>query len=401
MASYGRALEVAPDSVEALSQRAAEHMAVGAMASARADFERAARLDPAYPPLRLASATYRWLLGADPPPAFALDDLGPDPRELDLDAAGILLERLGRHLRALEFFERARDLDRARLTSLHGVGLCSFYLGRHREAREHYDVIRALLPHEVAPRLRLLQIIYQQAREVPSRRWRAALAADARDLLVAFDRSEEGSALTRLAVAAVMVIGGIEDAETRARVLETLEASRAAWEGDARARTSLPEGIFLELLAQVLIAVDPAAAERTATRSLILRPVNRFAPLTLGELAESRGERDLALGHYRRAWRKMPDSPLAISPLLRLAAGGASLGSEEHLELARRAIMSRPDDPVPLVRAALHLQASGHRDEARRAAEMADRRLVELEEPAELAWCREALTQLLPAPALR
>jgi Tfp pilus assembly protein PilF len=91
--------------------------------------------------------------------------------------------------------------------------------------------------------------------------------------------------------------------------------------------------------------------------------------LAVAHEEDSRGDRDLALEHYRRCVQLEPDEPVyqCDAGLFALKHGA----SDEGLSYLRRAVELAPDDADVIGEVVRGLQDAGHHDEARRTAKAA------------------------------
>ena len=327
-----------------------EYLSLQEWGKAREHIQTGLKRNPNYPPLRLAWST--WLQDRGRVHEAAEYHTSVDPETmgslLELDVMGAINMRRGQYLEAFDYFSEARHRDRRRLTSLYGVTLCQFYMGRFDEARSSLTVLEGVL-HEGHPIPRIMKVFMwiETARAQPPS-LHGRFLSQARAALDEIHELGDSHPLAALACVAIDSLAG-NDHDARAHDPGTCfqHAQEIQSQQQERDRASfMPPSLFHELAARILVPVAPKLAREEARKALALRPGSHFANLALGLLEVADGEVDKGRALLIKAHRSAVDAPITIAPLLALEPETPSTEviDRQRLALIDRLIRIRPDD---------------------------------------------------------
>jgi serine/threonine protein kinase len=355
---YDAALAADPFTVQALTFRGTESLMGEDLSGARSDFERARAIDPNYVPLQMAWAILRGRLredgedGADAaaafpatPPAESIVDT------LELDALGLIQRSRGLYLEAHDCFSRARERDRARVTSIVGVGFSAFHLGRYDEALEAFQLLQGLLPRDnPLPAIVRIACLFQQGKTLDLE-GRRAIVKDARRLAAQLEplmATNPFAALACTSLDALLPEGLDEGGHSPGACL--IEAERRIPKGAA-----LP-ALFHEMAASLFVDVDPGIARRHAERAMELRPRSERGYLVLGQLAARAGDPVGARRWLLEAHQRAPEAFEPLAEIIRLPPGEGNLPDPRFARTLARIL---PDDLAICEAAARILEGAG------------------------------------------
>ncbi|MAG55135.1 MAG: hypothetical protein CMJ83_02485 [Planctomycetes bacterium] len=379
---YTKAIELDDDATLAYVLRGAEYLRAGRRIQAERDIRRALELDPDGHAARHAWAMWE-VQGDDSRKPSDIDlEFAPDAVTdlLELDALGVLERMRGRYLSGYGFFAQARQASfesRKRLSSLVGIGMCAFHLGRYDETREVFTALQTLLPPQnPLPSIILIYCAWKKAQTAPPA-VRQYLAADARRYVRKLKPLMNQNPFAALACATADTLVP-EDQRVADAHAPGFCLKRAIQLGGGIESGQLP-ALFHEIAATVFVRLDPDAAKRHATEALRLRPDSALAALVLGQIALLGKDLPTAITHTQRAFELAPDSPDAILALLEMPRTRAKSAPTNQYALATHLLEIMPDNPHLSERAARILTAAKSTKQASRAWRHAAQRFAELE----------------------
>ena len=347
---YSRAYETDLDCVEALVNRAMEHLWSLDREAAARDLDLAAGIDPTYAPLPFGRAAIeRW--GGEQDALAPLGDtssLESITAPVDLDTLGFIHRAVGRPLEALDFFERSRRADPTRLTSISGLGWCSFMVGRYDDADEAYRTIGQLAPDSPMALLIRVFVAHHKALSAEGPR-RHALAHEARQLV---DRLLQRSGETPLTFLACSAVDSLLEEDAADRAHEPVSCSLHALEVLAvqpELIGDFPPPMVHAIAAALVSRHAPERAIEEAKKAIDEGACGELAWVAIGMAETTRGRFEEAASAFRSALRRNPFDPLSIGGLLRLhdlsGEGSFRLAEGERVAVARRLTQTLPDDP--------------------------------------------------------
>ena len=368
---FALACSLDPNSPIAATYAGLEYFDLQDWANSEAHLREGLRRNPNYLPLQAAWSAWLRSQGREDDTGTSSVQVKPQDitNVLELEAFGAVYSRRGEYLKALQFYDAARMMDRRRMTSIYGINFSNFYLGRFRETDKTLTILEGLLPedHPLPNALRIFSYFQSGLRASPEKR--LEVARRARREFHHIKHHQGNHSLVALSCAAIDSMVGVSHRTEHDHDPHACFAFAAGVQEELRsgaAGVGLAPALFHELAGVIFLEQDLDLAEQQAHLALKAKPGSHMAPFTLGAAAAARGDLSQAREWLLKSHHRAPDSPTPITLLLdlRTHAPKGFLNASEAILFAERISRILPDDLEAIFLAGRVLAEAGRSDEA-------------------------------------